>query len=495
MKFDAFVGAAWQPFSRISESQRCLNLFREVVGSGSEVNPKGYLRGTPGRTPPIVTLDDGPVRCLYSGDGNRLFAVAGSSYYEVFSTKKFPNGGPGPGSFQKRATVNYATTPAQIFANQANLANQLFIVSGNQGYIDNGVAGQIGLPVIPAATGAYIDGYFVAQQPGTNIFNLSALSSAGGGFFWDPLETGAKQGNPDDLAFVLNAYDLLWLFGELTTEIWYDSGALNFPFQRIQGAYFEVGCAAPWSVTKVGNTVMWLGADVRGQGQVWQAQGYSFPIVASNRPLEQAIQSYATISDAVGISYQEDGHTFYVLTFPTANVTWAYDLTTGDWAQRGTWNPGKGSYDQDYLGGQTHAICFGGQHLVGDSRNGNIYAQSTSIYTDNGAPIRRLRAAPHLVQENLRLKYSRAELFMQKGTVPASGQGSNPQIMLRFSYDGGYTWSNEKWATAGQTGEYGHRVIWRQLGSGRDIVMEVSCSEPIPIAWVDMFLEITPGNG
>jgi hypothetical protein len=494
LRFENFVGSTWIPYSKIAESSAAWNIFREVVQSGSEVNPRGYLRGTPGRSAPLVTLDDQPLRCLYSGDGERLFAIAGSSYYEVFSTKVFPNGGLGPGSFNKRGTVNFDIYPGQIFANQAGNTNQLFIVSGNQGYIDTGVPGQICIPVIPAAAGAYIDGYFVAQQPNSNIFNISDLSAATGGLTWNPLDTGAKQGNPDDLAMVLNAYDLLWLFGDLTTEVWYDSGNNNFPFQRIQGAFFEVGVAAPWSVAKVGNTIMWVGNDVRGQGQVWQAQGYSFPVVASNRAIEQAIQTYPTIADAVGYSYQEDGHTFYVLTFPTANVTWCYDILTGDWHNRGAWNPGKGSFDQDYYGGQTHAFCFG-KHLVGDSRSGNIYQQSTGIYTDNGNPIRRLRTAPHLVDENKRIRFQDIELFMQKGTVPASGPGSMPQMMMRFSDDGGETWSNEKWATAGQTGDYKHRVIWRQGGTGRDRCYEISCSEPIPIAWVDCFIDEVVGTG
>lgn len=488
MRFDNFIGGYWSPSSRIADSQRVINLYTELVNSGAEVNPRGYLRGTPGRSAPYCTID-APVRCLWSGFGgpsstDRMFAVGGGSYYELIPVYN-PAGEITALNANKRGSVSISLAPAQIIPN----GNQLLVVSNNQAYLDNGGSPPFG-PVTPASTATFIDGYFVASQPGTAQFNISDLSTGLGGFSWDPLDFGVKQGYPDAISAVFAAYDLLWLFGFQTTEVWYNSGNNNFPFQRIQGAFFQVGCVAPFSVGQVGNTIMWLGSVYGGKAQVMQAQGYSFPVTVSNRALDTAIQSYPVVSDAVGYPYEEDGHIFYVLTFPSAGVTWCYDLTTQQWHQRGTWVPAQGKYLSDTYGGQTHTYCFG-KHWVGDSVSGNVYAQSNTTYTDNGNVIRRLRSAPHMTDENKRSRYDRLELFLQKGTVPA---GSDPQFTLRTSDDGGFTWSHERTIGVGGIGEYGHRVIWRRLGSGRDRVYEVSTSMDGPVAIVDAFLNIQPGT-
>ena len=60
-----------------------------------------------------------------------------------------------------------------------------------------------------------------------------------------------------------------------------------------------------------------------------------------------------------------------------------------------------------------------------------------------------------------------------------------PQVMLRWSDDGGHTWSNEHWRSMGGVGEYGKRVLWRRLGMTeklRDRVYEISGTDPVKIA-------------
>ena len=56
-------------------------------------------------------------------------------------------------------------------------------------------------------------------------------------------------------------------------------------------------------------------------------------------------------------------------------------------------------------------------------------------------------------------------------------EGADPQVMLRWSDDGGHTWSNEHWAKMGKIGQYFSRVLWRRLGMTmkiRDRVYEIS---------------------
>jgi hypothetical protein len=373
---------------------------------------------------------------------------------------------------------------------------EVFIVSGGQGYLAYIAAPGDPvtiIPVIPASTGTFMDGYYIAAQPNSNHFNISALND---GSSWDPLDYGVKQGYPDNIANITAAFEQLWIFGYDTTEVWYDSGAANFPFQRIPGGLIEYGCYAPYSVAIMENSIMWLGgASFSGHGVVYQTNGL-VPTRVSNHTLEYKIQNvYGDITDAVAYCYQDSGHHFYVLNFPTANATWVYDITTGLWHERGFWNTATGQYEA--ILGRSHAFVWN-EHIVGDWRNGQLYLQNLNYYTDagttatNGSPIRRLRSAPHISDNMLWTRYDQLLVDM---TVGDAAQGLNPQMMMRWSDNGGRTWTNEKWASAGQAGQYNTRVIWRRLGRSRDRVFEISITDPVEATIIGAYIQIDQGTG
>jgi hypothetical protein len=439
------------------------------------------LIGTPGTKLFGTTPLNGPVRCLTAGD-NRLFAVAGGTVYEVFDTSTSVP----PVSY---GFVQNSVSPAQMFLN----GGQIFVTSGGQGYITLSTGTT---PVVAASTGTFMDGYFIAAVPNSNQFQLSNLNN---GFIWDPLDVGVKQGYADAISVILAAFEQLWIFGFDTTEVWYDSGAANFPFQRIPGGLIEYGCFAPFSARVVENSIMWLGgASFSGRGVVYQTNGL-IPTRVSNHALEYQIQNvYPNIQDAVAFSYQDSGHSFYVIHFPSATAepggpaigaTWAYDITTGMWHERGFWNESTGQYNASL--GRFHAFTFN-KHIVGDYRNGNLYEQNLNFYTDNGNPIRRLRSSPHITDKMLWTRYNQLLLDMSTGDAP---QGLVPEMMLRWSDNGGRTWSNEKWATSGPTGKYTTRVIWRRLGRSRDRAFEISSTSAIEQVWVSSYLNFDNGSG
>lgn len=192
------------------------------------------------------------------------------------------------------------------------------------------------------------------------------------------------------------------------------------------------------------------------------------------------MQGYARVDDATSYAYEERGHLFYRLDFPTANATWCYDVATKSWHERGYWNTATGAYTIHPA--QVHAFCFG-LHMVMDGA-GKVYEQNLKYYDDAGNPLRWLRRAPHITDTEGRRKifYRRLELLMNTGwnLFPII----SPQVFLRWSDDGGVTWSADNGAglpaNAGAVGNYGLRVIWRQLGSGRSRVFEVSGSDPLP---------------
>jgi len=297
-------------------------------------------------------------------------------------------------------------------------------------------------------------------------------------------------------------------------EVWYDAGLADFPLSRIQGAFNEVGCVAPYSVAKLDNTLFWLGTDARGQGIVYRANGYQ-AVRVSTHAIEYAIAQYGNISDALAYTYQQEGHAFYVLNFPSANATWVYDVSTQAWHERA------GFVDGQFTRHRSNCQCnFGGTIIVGDYENGNIYAFDLDVYADNSQPqkwLRSWRALPTGKNDLKRTAHHSLQLDAESGvglpgidpldffgslltedgnflitedgvyievTTPTV-QGANPQVMLRWSDDGGHTWSNEHWASMGATGEYGRRIFWRRLGMTmklRDRVYEISGTDPVKIA-------------
>lgn len=462
--------------SRMGDSEKSFNLFAEVIESG-EGRERFCLYSSPGRQF-FTSLPDAPVRCLWAGD-HRLFAIAGGTLFEIFED----------GTFHNLASVAPGTTPAQIFASvSTGGGTTLFITSAGQGYNFNGT---VITPVIAAGTGTFLDGYAIAAQPNSKQFNISGIDDFS---TWNPLEFGVKEGWPDNIAAVYADHELLWLLGFETTEVWYDSGAANFPFTRIQsGGFIQHGCVAPFSVAKCGESIMWLAGDQFGAGWVIQAQGLVVSRV-SNHAMEYAISQYSEIQDAFAYGYQDGGHFFWLITFPTADATWVYDLTTGQWHRRGLWDPSLGVFHADLHAG---CLAYGswptnpttGIHFTGDMQSGAIYTQSVNFYSDAGQARRWLRASPHLSDEDHIIGYGRLELLMQRGVAP---QGLNPQVMMRYSDDGGFTWSRELWRSCGVAGQYKNRVIWRALGSGRDRVFEISGTDPVEICLVDAYLR--PGQ-
>jgi hypothetical protein len=256
----------------------------------------------------------------------------------------------------------------------------------------------------------------------------------------------------------------------------------------------EVGCEAAYSVAKLDNSVFWLGSDARGRGIVYRANGYT-PARISTNAVEYAIQSYGNITDAIAYTYQQDGHPFYVLIFPSAEATWVYDVSTQLWHERAGFENGQ------FMRHRSNCqMSFNDEIVVGDYEDGRVYAFDLDVYADDDQIQKWLRSWRALAtgQNNLkRTAHHSLQLDAQTGVGLNSGQGSDPQVMLRWSDDAGHTWSNEHWKSMGAIGGYGYRTIWRRLGMTekiRDRVYEVSGTDPVKIAIMGAELFVTPTN-
>ena len=504
------LGSAYVARSVNAADNQMINLFPEVVPEAGKA--PAFLQRAPGLNY-LASLGAGPVRGLWQF-GDYGYAVSGTTLYKIDSDFNAVAKGTVTGTGQVSMVDN---------------GTQMFIAAGATGYIYNAgtdVFAQItDVDFAGAVTVGFIDGYFVYNQPNSQKFWVTSLYD---GTSVDPLDFASAEGSPDNLVSLIVNHREVWLFGQSTVEVWYNAGLPDFPLARIQGAFIEIGCAAPFSVAKLDNGVFWLSSDARGRGMVYRSNGYA-GVRISTHSVEWQIQQYADITDAVAYTYQQDGHSFYVLNFPSADITWVYDAATQAWHQRAGWLNNQFTRHRGNC-----QMAFNGQIVIGDYLTGDIYSYDLNVYTEAGAVqkwLRSWRALPTDTNNLRRTTQHSLQLDCESGVgldgaTPAtttylssissdaasagaiSGeleettseiivQGSDPQVMLRWSDDGGHTWSNEHWRSMGKLGQTGRRVLWRRLGMTmklRDRVYEVSGTDPVKIAIMGAELIASPTN-
>jgi len=346
--------------------------------------------------------------------------------------------------------------------------------------------------VLPSTDGAFegggtvdiVDNYFVYNDPDTQQWAASDLLSP----LTNPLSFASKDGAPDDLVSLIVDHREVYLLGEQSSEVWVDVGAQPFPFQRIPGTSTQHGIVAKNSMARVGNSFAYVSRNIRGQGMVVQMNGYT-PVRISTHAVENTLVNQY-IDDAIAWTYQLEGHECYVVTFPTLNLTWVYDVTTNMW-HKWLYTNNLNQYERHR--GNCCAV-FQGKVLVGDYENGQIYELDPDNYTDNGQKVRRLRRCPHIVTDLQRQFFDELQIQFQPGVGLQTGQGDNPQAMLRWSNDGGSTWSNEYWVGIGKVGRYYNRAIWRRLGWSRDRIFEVVVTDPVKAVIVSANLKASSGD-
>ena len=534
------LGSSYVIRSVNAADNRMVNLYPEVIAEGGK--EPAYLQRCPGLVLK-ATVGTGPIRGLYSLY-QYLYVASGSEFYRVDSSYEATKIGDITG-----------TGPVSM----ADNGTQIFIACNPDGFIyntDTQAFAQITDEDFPGAvTVGYLDGYFVFNEPDSQRVWVTQLLD---GLSIDPLDFASAEGSPDGLVSLIIDHREAWLFGTNSVEVWYNSGEADFPLTRIQGAYNEIGCIAPYSVAKMDNSVFWLGADARGQGIVYRADGYR-GVRISTHAVEYAIQQYDNLADAVGYTYQQDGHTFYVLNFTDADTTWVFDAATGSWHERAAFR--NGDFKRHRANNQAR---FNGKPNVGDFENGKIYQYSLNVYNDAGVTqkwLRSWRALP-TGQNNLKrtahhtlqidcetgvglngndyfdataeittesvedfdgydlLLEDGGKLLLEDGgdiKLQVSSKlpgdplltettdqilvidqvtvvGANPQLMLRWSDDGGHTWNGERQTSMGRIGAYGTRAIFRRLGMTtklRDRVYEISGTDPVKVAIMGAELELT----
>lgn len=499
-----FVGGANASASSYQDCQTCINYYPEISPSKNSKVPVALLGapgliqvaaapggGAPGFSlsmtawPQPSAVTNLPVRGLWvlPGETTALTVIANVCYLVSILTYGSSTT-LGALSLTKLGTLNTSSGPVCIRDNgiQGGLA---IIVDGPNGYL-YGLATQSFTTItdsnfLGATRVAYIDGWWIFNQPTTASFYTpqSPYSETFNASYF-----ALKDAFSDLLVGLMESKEELWLIGEETSEIWYNAGGQFFPFQRLVGTLLQVGSKAPYSIARLSrggqDGLIWLGRSDRGENIVVASQGLSYEVV-STPAVSDALAKLVTTSDAIGYTYQEDTHEFYVLSFPTADVTWVYDASMPPdlaWTQRLSYDP----YAQLLHRHRSNCYMnFGGMRIVGDYQNGALYQMTRAAQNDAGWPLLARRRAPHIWKKETRGRVfmSSLQIDFAPGQGASSGLGANPTASLRISRDAGTTFGQANKAPMGAIGNYRTRTMWRRLGWGRDNVAELEVIAPI----------------
>lgn len=454
---------AKSPFVTAKQLQ---NIYAEARPQGEKARLVGY--GTPGLAL-FTSLGDTPCRGGMEFTGLSLsFVVHRGTLWEINNAGIPTNRG------------SLLTTEGRV--SMIDNGTQIMIVDGTYGYIYNTSTNafvritDVDFPANPV-TVAFLGGRFVVNVANSSRFYWSDLYD---GLAWDALDFANAETSPDPIVAIWATNGQLILMGSSTMEFWGISGSADQPFAQIQGTATEWGLAATWSVAKYDNSIACLIKNRMGQVMIAQIAGY-LPKKISTIDIDSIINDdafYTITSDASSHSFMLGGHPVFVISFPSAGYTWWYDGSTGIWSK---WK----SADITRHRGE-FSFSFLKNTIVADYENGNLYRLDSNVYTENGSRIEREIISENVVDGDLdRITVDRLRVDLEVGVGLASGQGSDPQIMLQVSRDNGKTYGAEMWRDIGAVGEYRTSVEWTRLGTARNFVFKLRVSDPVKVVIVN----------
>lgn len=451
-------GLGVQSRSKAVATARLQNVYVENRPSGERSETVAY--GIPGLDL-FANAGDTPWRALLPVETTAFFyGVHLGTLYKIDNTA----------TLTALGTLN--TTTGRV--SMAHNGDVILIVDGTNGYtytISTNTFAQVSDVdfLNGAKTCTWLDQLFVVEDG-------EEIATSPDGTNWDATDRAVAESSPDGIVHVLADHGELNILGAISTEYWVTTPAVDFALQPLKSNTAEWGCAAQWSVVKANDSVIFLAKNRDGQASVVRLNGY-VPQVISTPDLDAIINGYTTVLDATALAYKVGGHPFYQINFPSADASWLFDALTGRWHPIKSYQRGR------------HRAEIGIQYLartiVSDSSTGKLYKINPATYSENGEVIE-----AELISETVRMPdgerfpVDRLRIDMERGVGLATGQGSDPQVMLQVSRDGGNTWGAEMWESAGAVGQYKRRVEWRRLGTSDQWTFKVRVTDPVKRVFV-----------
>lgn len=458
------IGPAYADDSKTIANQDSINYYPEAVEvDGGRVVKS--LKGAPGLSSFTTGLNS----------ASRGAKVMNGVHYRVSGTLLYSVDAAG-------TATSLGTVPGSDPVGMAENGVQLVVVNGTDGYVYNrntAIFAQItDTDFLGADTCAFIDQYIVFNDPDTEDFFWCALEDVTS---FDGLDIQSTESRTDKLIAVAVFQRRVVALGAKSIEV-YESTGSESTFERVPGVEIEVGCGAKHSVAQLSTGIYWLGSD----GRFYGATGYQAEPI-STRAIEQQL-SDETLAECRASAYEDQGHKFIVWTFPNGK-TYVYDASVGD--PRIAWHH-RTSYGYDNWRAVDY-VYANGKHLVGDSVAGNIFEMSRDVFEDNSGPLISERYGQYYHQNGLAIRIVDVELLFDTGNGLTTGQGSDPQCELRYSFDYGRTWTDWEQGSLGTTGQSDTRVRFTGPGTVRQCMFHVRVSDPIKRDFLGAYAYVEAG--
>lgn len=461
-----FVGPDYANRSSNVNAQKTVNLYPRRQASGSKAVVALY--STPGLKK-AGEAGTGPWRSNLIEWAGDLYGISGDTLYKINSSLS-------PTSI---GTLNTSGGRCELAAGRA----YLMVVDGTAGYTYDGTTfSQISDGDFPSSPShcAYLDGRFIVNAEDSDRFYISGISDPTS---WGALDFASAESAEDDILAITATYKDLYLLGSKTVQVYYNSGNPDFPFDPYPNGTMDVGIQAPHSLAASAAGLFWLATTREGDISVVMAQGTSIQPVSED--IAWDLETMTTTSDATAFTYRQNGQTIYQISFPTEDRTFELIVEGGFWVERKS--PGIGRHRAAGHG------YIGNTNVMADYADGSYYEHDFDTFTDDGEEIERIRRAPVIQKGNDdRMLHHELIVEFEAGVGLVTGQGADPQAMLRYSDDGGHTWSSEMWRSIGKIGQYGYRSRWSKLGQARDRIYEVTVTDPVDVTISNAYARVTP---
>ena len=488
-----FVGPAYTGRIREVGWDECLNLYCERTGV-SDGKYEMSLLGTPGTVDIAswVFPNGGIVRGMYTTSANSLLlVVCGNTLYQI------------PDAEDDAPIALGTITTLTTKVSMVDDGRYLSIADGSELWVMDLTNTSAGFTtpltgMVRPNSVEFIGGYTICNNtyndpaiafpPTSNLVYYSTLYNASK---WYVTYTGtapnpqalryfAAEGSADAVKRILRIGDCIWLFGSKSYEVHMLSENQDLPFSRVGGSLTDIGIYAPDSAARIGDTGYFVGVTSHGGIIVYKTEGYN-AIRISNHAIEYNMDENSDPTQAIGWTYEQEGHKFYVITFRGSDLTICYDEEISAWHNRSSREL---NTDKQTCWEPIFAASRGGDTYVGSTLSPRIFRLSLDQYTEwDGRPIKRIRSGPIIWDDLKKVRHNSLQIDMHTGIGSYTGltSNTNPQVMMRFSDDNGHTWSNEYWADAGQAGNYKTRVRFNRLGMAYSRIYEITITDAVPV--------------
>lgn len=416
---------------------------------------------------------------LYTMIGNFLFTIAAD------------------GTPAKASAVNVAGSgPVSMVSD----SDQMLIITtpGTDDYLWDGtnLSQLTGANIQDWRDAAFLDGYAVV------VPNDPALA----GRFWftevNQLATvGADnfanaESSSDSLQRVLEVNRLLWMLGPESAEAFYSTGESDAPFVRHNDMIEKVGIAAASSAAVLDDKAFFLAHSRKRGIHVRMIDGDRTVRVSTNA-LDRILGG-ATISDARGFAYGEEGHEWYFLVLPSAGTrgrTFAFDAALG--LDPPIWHERQSGVKLEAAWDARQAIYAHGKVLVGHKNDGKIYELDYDTHTDAGEKRMAMFTAEMRSSGERWNRLDRIRVDGRTGEAPLGAEEDGdpaPQIVRQLSKNGGRNWGRERWKSLRYAGDYGRIAAWRGGGRFKTCLARFRTTDAVPREITAVYANGTPGR-